>query len=227
MSSNVNAPEAKRRPRGRTPSAFLPITGLDRAGDSANVHFSWISLDGSTVILNRRKMELGTVLTGAKFTTFLWEFAQKHWPFRTPKISVSAFTYAAAGSEDGVLMIGLPLVFSHSSPQPVNLEALRLIQVPDHGTRPLTFTAILQSLNGTRSGERHPDRLWSQPIVIQANQPATHICQFLRKPGRLKEADAIPFQLQVRLANSDRWQSLREMRFSFTQQFSIRTLEQP
>jgi hypothetical protein len=172
-------------------------------------------------------MELGALSAGVKLASALWDLATRHLPLKSQKVSVSAFTYAAAGSEADVLMVAIPLVFFHSGTRPLVIEALRLVQVPDHGMKPLNFTAVLPSLNGTRPGERQPDRAWSQPLVVQPNQPATHICQFLRKPGKLKSGDSVTFRLEARLAGSDRWQSLRDMDLCITEQFSIRSLEQP
>ena len=95
-------------------------------------------------------MELGTLSAGVKLASALWDFAAKHLPFKSQKVSVSAFTYAAAGSEDGVLMVAIPLVFFHSGVRPVVIEALRLVRKHQMNTG-----------EGQSQTKRRSDGLWS------------------------------------------------------------------
>jgi hypothetical protein len=112
-------------------------------------------------------------------------------------------SYAAFGSNEGKLVIEIPLIFFNSGPIPRIVRNLRLVPLSGDVNDPLVFTATVEKL-GTDEG-----RTFATQIPVRGREAQLLICEFQRSPGQLVfEEGAYPFSLQAQLDKKDKWKDL-------------------
>jgi|SRR5664279_4379396 hypothetical protein len=142
------------------------------------------------------------------FTVF--SFWWMHW--RTGKLKIGTpRSFAAVGSEKGMLLLEIPLVFFNTGPTPILIQNLRLVLCGD-SLPPLTFVATVSKLG------KDEGRALATQFPICGRESIVMICEFQRHPGGLLfKARKYPVELQAKLSDEAKWKVLSRFTINVTE----------
>jgi len=128
--------------------------------------------------------------------------------YRRGKIHVGIpRSYAAMGSEEGLLVVEFPFIFFNSGKLPLFIQNLQVVIHIDEQQLPLDFTATVDKLG------KNQGRSFATQIPVRGREAILLICEFHRQPGGLLfDEGSYPIELQAILGNSMKWK--RICRFS-------------
>lgn len=124
-------------------------------------------------------------------------------------------SFQAVGSEDGKVVVILPLVFYNDGAAPMIIENLRLILLWEKEGIPLAFNSTIETL--AYEAEKR-QRKFATGLVVRGGEARLEICEFRRNPGHLLfEAKSYPMELQARLGHRQTWGRLHRFSLNVTE----------
>lgn len=149
------------------------------------------------------------------FTVF--SFWWMNW--RTGRLEVGKpRSFAATGSDKGLLIILLPIVFFNNGPIPILVQNLRLIFPDEEDTTPLFFNATRAKLGDPKQDD------FATQFPVKGREAILLHCQFHRTPGHLVfQARRYRLVLEGKLGNKKKWQKLSEFELNITEK-SLQTI---